>query len=647
MLRKLLIPVLTIILQTQQTTLAQTVCASTCTGGNLGENIFPDGDFGSGTDNILQTDPGFAPGYRYERLPPPNDGLYTITNNTTSWGSYASTNWVDIKDNSPDPKGYMMVVNAANQPGLFFERTVSVCENTKYELSIDVISMIVTRLASTHIQSNVAFLIDNTVVCETGNILHDETWKTYRFSFTSPPGKTSVKLSLRNNAPGGFGNDLAIDNISFRACGPKIELPVIAFYCKEKDLQLEATLTNSPYNTTFYQWQTSNDRGQTWSNIVNATGAVLLLPRPDSTRQFRLVAANALANISLTNCRSISNAVQPRLEDLSRYAISGTDTIVCNGAPAVLKAGTHRSYRWNTGATTTSVEAGKPGWYSVNIITNNGCSASDSLWVFQVDLTAAATVTNPICLGQRNGKIRVGNIQGGTGRLRYGVEGGSRINRPLIDSLPSGKYTAFVVDSLGCLFKMPVTVTDPARYMVSLGNDATVDACRSFVLQPTANYQPVRYQWRPDSTLSCVGCPTPTASPLRDAQYVLTVTDALGCSAVDTLNLRVTACLELYAPNVFMPEGSPGLDRIDPQNTYFTIFLGRSATKVRQWRIFDRWGGLVYQRDNLLPNDSALRWDGLHSNGRAMPEGVYIWSAEIDFTDGVVRTFGGDVTLVR
>jgi len=78
--------------------------------GNLGENIFLDGDFGSGEANILLTNPQIAPGYGYATNPPPYDGNDTITNNTTTWGEFAN-NWLNITDNSDDPNGYMMVVS--------------------------------------------------------------------------------------------------------------------------------------------------------------------------------------------------------------------------------------------------------------------------------------------------------------------------------------------------------------------------------------------------------------------------------------------------------------------------------------------------------------------------------------------------------
>ncbi|MDX1407248.1 MAG: hypothetical protein R3330_03915, partial [Saprospiraceae bacterium] len=187
--------------------------------GSLGENIFEQGDFGSGPEVLVGTDPGIAPGYRYTTWMPVNDGFYTITNNTGAWYRIWPT-WLLIRDHSPDPYGYMMVVNASYQPGVFYEQTVTgLCANTTYEFSADVINLIRTDVPG-HIRPNVSFLIDGVEYYTTGSIPQDETWKQVGFTFTSEPDQTEVRLTLRNNAPGGRGNDLALDNISFRACGP-------------------------------------------------------------------------------------------------------------------------------------------------------------------------------------------------------------------------------------------------------------------------------------------------------------------------------------------------------------------------------------------------------------------------------------------
>ena len=52
------------------------------------------------------------------------------------------------------------------------------------------------------------------------------TWLQYGFLFTTPADNAQIVLRLRNNAPGGQGNDLALDDIAFRPCGAKITVDI-------------------------------------------------------------------------------------------------------------------------------------------------------------------------------------------------------------------------------------------------------------------------------------------------------------------------------------------------------------------------------------------------------------------------------------
>jgi len=227
-------------------------------GGNLGENIFESGDFGSAFSNIVLQDPQIAPGFQYTISPPPGDGFYTITNNTGQW-SNLFTGWLSIGDNSPDPNGYMMVVNASFSPGLFYEQEISgLCDNTLYEFSADVINLI--ESSQGFILPNISFLIDGNAVFTTGPVPENEQWNTYGFTFITEPGQNTITLSLRNNAPGGIGNDLALDNITFHPCGPEaLILPTtIANICEDgAPITLEATIVCTQYDTPAFQWQQS------------------------------------------------------------------------------------------------------------------------------------------------------------------------------------------------------------------------------------------------------------------------------------------------------------------------------------------------------------------------------------------------------
>ncbi len=611
------------------------ICKSTCSG-TLGENIFPDGDFGSGTPNILPGNPGIAPGYNYIQNPPPGDGSYVITNNTSSWGSFAANNWIKIQDNGPEPNGYMMVVNAAFQPGIFYQKTVPVCENTLYEMSVDVISMVIKSLASTHIAPNVAFFIDGQEVCATGEVASDELWHTYRFSFTTQPGTNSVNLSFRNKAPGGYGNDLAIDNIAFRACGPMIQLPDTVHFCAGKALELNANFSNSPYNSPVYQWQISNDMGLTWQNIPGANTPTLTVNAPNTSLQYSLLTANSNNNLSVLSCRVRSESVPLQLDDLSKFRIAGPDTIVCNGAPAILEAGQQKSFIWSDGSTQPTLTTSEPGWYSVSILSEHNCPARDSIFVQKINLSADVSAQKPTCSGDTDGVIEIGNRQGGVGNLRYQLNNGSAQNSPLFSELAGGQYTVFITDSLGCQLEKTVDLSDPAPFQVNIGPETPVEACTQISLYATTNYPPVHYQWT--GLVDCTDCPTPSSMPLRDTLYTLTVTDQQGCTGSDSLWLRVNPIIDLYAPNVFAP-GSE-------DNGFFSIFTSKSAISVRHFAIFDRWGNLIMEVRNQVPDSKQLRWDGTVRD-KTGEQGVYIWMAEIDYGNGRTQRYGGDVLLLR
>lgn len=302
--------------------------------GELGENIVPDGDFGSGAANVLTEDPMFAPGYTYQPDPPPNDGFYTITNNTAPWGDFA-VDWLDFGDNSDDPNGYMMVVNATfDQTDLFFERTVEVCENTTYEFSVDLIN--VQPEGNNFILPNVAFMINGQTLFNSGDVPEGGIWQTYGFTFTTAPGVTELQLSLRNNAPGGLGNDFAMDNISFRPCGPALALSEVnpQVHCPGDAVELSLDI-GPGFTDPVIQWQVSSDDGESWEDVgavtSNATLSVASVP---SDVRYRALVAESLANLTAPACRITSNEFTFDYRPIGECIDSPVDVVgdLCQGA---------------------------------------------------------------------------------------------------------------------------------------------------------------------------------------------------------------------------------------------------------------------------------------------------------------------------
>jgi CHU_C Type IX secretion signal domain len=621
-------------------TTAQVLCTNGCSG-ELGENIFLDGAFGSGTANIVPNDPGIAPGYKYTKSPPPFDGRYTIANSTINWGGFANNDWIDIKDNSPDPLGYMMIVNAGNTPGKFYEKVVTVCPNTQYEVSIDVISL-TKSIRTSYIKPDLAFEIDGVLMCETGKIAHDEKWHTFRLSFSTKPSTQSITLSIRNNAPGGVGNDLALDNISFRACGARVELPQTdKVFCKGQPVELTALISNSPYPQTFLQWQFSGDMGKTWVNISGANSTTLPIKQPVNGDQYRVLISNAAENLSLLNCRAVSDVVGLILEDLSAFSVGGTDTLVCDNTPAILRSnGTFAQYRWSNGAGTDSIKTETPGRYALTVTSMNGCTADDAIEIAPSTLQATLDLRAPLCFGDTNGVAQALDLKGNKGPVRYALNGGTLQTNNRFAQLSPGAYTLLLVDSSGCRRLLPFLLKAAEPFAVNIGIDRKLTAGESFTLSAQATQPVAVYRWEPAESLDCVACPGPIASPLRTAVFRLEARNEAGCIATDSLTAKVQPKRNFYVPNALVRGSSGG------GNHFFGIEPGISSIRIIRLAVFDRWGNLIFERQNGLAGDENMRWEGEGLRGKPAPAGVYLWTAMLEFEDGGRAQYGGDITLL-
>ena len=123
-----------------------------------------------------------------------------------------------------------------------------------------------------------------------------------------------------------------------------------------------------------------------------------------------------------------------------------------------------------------------------------------------------------------------------------------------------------------------------------------------------------------------------------DTVFVM-VRDTNGCEASVSVRIFVRVPRITFIPNVFSPNG-------DNVNDYFTVFGRQNLINVQHLRIFDRWGEMVFQRENFTPGIPELGWDGRMANDNLMP-GVYVYSAILEYDDGEVEVVRGDITLMR
>jgi len=296
-----------------------------------------------------------------------------------------------------------------------------------------------------------------------------------------------------------------------------------------------------------------------------------------------------------------------------------------------------------SGANTASSLVNAPGTYLLTV-TNpaNGCTTTDNVLVSEIPLPDFdPALTQPNC-HIPTGAIAFGPVSGGQAPFRYSINGGQSFNvSPNFSSLQPGPYVLVVSDALGCSASMPVAIAPPFLPTVTLSVGPVLELGDSLQLQPLLNLpanQVAEWIWTPDYGLSCTDCPEPWARPFRPTQYRLRILDLNGCPAEATVVVQVNRRRSLYAPNIFSPDG-------DGFNDRFLLF-GRGVTIVRTLRIFDRWGNQLYLNEDMAINDESIGWDGTF-RGQQMQPGVYVWQAEVEFVDGVVEVFAGDVTVYR
>ena len=165
----------------------------------------------------------------------------------------------------------------------------------------------------------------------------------------------------------------------------------------------------------------------------------------------------------------------------------------------------------------------------------------------------------------------------------------------------------------------------------------------SVQLVSNVNVDPLtlQYIWTPQKKLTCESgtCEAPTVSPLEATRYTVLVTDVNGCTAQASTLVEVQKSRNIFIPNIFTPNN-------DTHNDKWMVFGGTGVVKIKSLNIFDRWGEQVFGLTNFQPNDPAYGWDGF-LNGEPMRPGVFIYTLEVEFIDGLTIPYKGDFTLVR
>lgn len=589
--------------------------------------------------------------YTYVGSDCPADGEYTVRNSSTSC---FSGSWFNVvSDHTGDPQGYFMLINASFDPGDFYLDTVrGLCANTTYQLSSWVLNILGSSGCGTPIQPNLTFKVERTDGTELASLnaaipaAGGPVWTEYGVFFTTPPGVSDVVVRIRNNAPGGCGNDLALDDITFRACGPQINVNISGNtasqveFCEgtSKNYQFVANIS-SGFNSPVFLWQEKIDNGN-WADIPGETSLNLTRNFPSNANagqyQYRVTVAEA-GNINSVNCRVSSTPLTVTIHPLPIVQVSSNSPL-CEKQNIELIASGGTQYQWSGPLSFQSFDAnptihnavtGMAGIYGVSVTTAFGCQASDQVSVVvnpkpQISILPGSA---SICAGD---SILI-QVSGGAGYTWFPTDG---LNTDVLDfvwakPLASIMYQVTAENSFGCKDTAFTDISVLQKPVANAGPDKVGILNQPVLLSGSASGSNYTIEWSPVASLSDPGILQPWATPQSDQYYILKLTSTQGCGTdQDTMFVKLYNAIDI--PNAFTPNG-------DGLNDFWKVPALLAFNNYRV-TVFNRWGTKIFET-----NDISSGWDG-KLKGQEQPTGVYVYIITIGNNSDFYK---GTFTLIR
>ncbi len=303
-------------------------------------------------------------------------------------------------------------------------------------------------------------------------------------------------------------------------------------------------------------------------------------------------------------------------------------------------------YVWYLGdgttATTTDVTHSytQTGDYTVKMvaISDKGCADSTTFTVKIYPFANADFYTDPVCINLALPLINK-TINNTTTTLNYlwdfGNGQSSTLKNPVYSYPVPGTYTiSLTVNTNQCLQtlttkRLDVVIDAPAPGIIYPEKDAVMNFPEALQARNIGS----TVLWTPGISLDNRYSYKPFFRGIYPQLYTIQLKTLSGCLTIDTQMVKTHKKIEIYVPTVFTP-GSNGI------NDYLRPLL-MGFVKVNYFRIYNRWGKLIFQMQSDRPG-----WDGKVNNIPQEMQTV-VWMIEAIDVDGKIHTKQGTTVLMR
>jgi gliding motility-associated-like protein len=454
-----------------------------------GQQIFRE-DFGAGPGYGSPL-PGLSSGaYQFSHTAPLAEGYYTIIDNAAT--AQGNSTWKNMADHSGLAGGRMLVVNGSYKPGEFYRRKVTgLCGGLQYAISVSACSVIAADMFCgtdvSPIPSRIRFRIEDEYGKPLGQLAERyiaadpdpaAKWKEYGMMFTLPENVTTIQIVMLDDAPGGCGNDLAVDDIVFSTCKPIQSVSInggTSSYlgCQLTPAFLKVDTTGLKLKQPVLQWQKLDAGTGHWTGISGAhkdTYAIKSL-LPADAGQYRITISENLAS----SCRKEAVSIIAILKVSTNVSLNVTPTImVCLGSPLQLQATSNEvlaevlwlgpdgyPYWELTPEITKTATTANDGKYVMKAIGTDGCTGESSTQVTVTEKKPPdfAFATPMACVGQ---PVQIQASNNNSSEWQWNASGDHNISgagtaTPTVTWSTAGTYELTLRATGQCVLDEPVT----------------------------------------------------------------------------------------------------------------------------------------------------------------------------------------------
>ncbi|MFY7885838.1 MAG: PKD domain-containing protein, partial [Dolichospermum sp.] len=327
---------------------------------------------------------------------------------------------------------------------------------------------------------------------------------------------------------------------------------------------------------------------------------------------------------------------------------ASADATICKGQTKQLNVTGTTSYSWfpldgSLSCTTCANPIAKPLTTTQYIVTgtnNFGCTAVDSVIIKVAQpITVSVSPNDTICIGQ-TASLSV------SGATTYAWSPAATLNNTsgqfvIATPTQTTRYRVIGFDNYNCFQDTGYVTVAVGQYpLIQLENDKTLATGTLLPLNYTTTNGPLTsWRWTPNTNISCDDCALPIATVKNDICYTLTGANIYKCANKDTICIKVFCeNTQVFIPNTFTPDN-------DGINDIFMV-RGTGIKSIKSFRIFNRWGQVIFERGNITPNNPSQGWDGKVKGTVALPD-VYVYTCEVVCENNVTYTYKGNVAIIK